>query len=196
MIWVLINAYFEAVTDTNIKWFENIMETHSSYLETIEIFSISYSANAKTKFKFLPRRPQLGLFSVGYGLWNSFSKCSKVLWHRRLVYLLFTYSHMLFLFLLPLLLGSSLPYWSTGLITQFIDCLEAVGLLGRVISSSQGLYPNTGQHKHRKRRTHIKHLWPRWDSNVQSRPPSDRRLLMAQTARLPRPASLYVGCTK
>jgi hypothetical protein len=28
--------------------------------------------------------------------------------------------------------------------------LQTVGLLGRVISSSQGLYLNTGQHKHRK----------------------------------------------
>jgi hypothetical protein len=27
--------------------------------------------------------------------------------------------------------------------------LQTVGLLGRVISPSQGLYPNTGQHKHR-----------------------------------------------
>jgi hypothetical protein len=28
--------------------------------------------------------------------------------------------------------------------------LQTVGLLGRVISPSQGLYLNTGQHKHRK----------------------------------------------
>jgi hypothetical protein len=63
---------------------------------------------------------------------------------------------------------------------------QAVGLLGRVISSSQGLYLNTGQHKHRKTRTHIKHPCPGRDSNPQSRPPSDRRLFMPQTGRLPR----------
>jgi hypothetical protein len=44
-----------------------------------------------------------------------------------------------------------------------------VGLLGRMISSSQGLYLNTGQHKHRKTRTHIKHPCPRRDSNPHSR---------------------------
>jgi hypothetical protein len=32
----------------------------------------------------------------------------------------------------------------------FLIYLRAVGLLGRVISSSQGLYLNTRQHKHRK----------------------------------------------
>jgi hypothetical protein len=42
-----------------------------------------------------------------------------------------------FFFLLALLVGSSLPYWITGLITQFLDLSQAVGLLGRVISSSQ-----------------------------------------------------------
>jgi hypothetical protein len=40
-------------------------------------------------------------------------------------------------------------FWSTGLISQFLDHSQTVGLLGRVISSSQGLYLNTGQHKHR-----------------------------------------------
>jgi hypothetical protein len=49
------------------------------------------------------------------------------------------------------LFGSSLAYWSTGLITQFLDLSQAVGLLGRVISSSQGLYLNTGQHNPEKR---------------------------------------------
>jgi hypothetical protein len=74
------------------------------------------------------------------------------------------------------LLGSSLPYWSTGLITQFRDLSQMVGLLGRVVSSSQGLYLNTEQHKQRITRTHIKHPCLRRDSNPQSRPPSDRRL--------------------
>jgi hypothetical protein len=90
------------------------------------------------------------------------------------------------------LLGSLLPYWSTGLITQFLDHSQAVGLLGRVISSSQVLYLNTGQHKHRKTLTHIKHPCSRRDSIPQSRPPSDRRLFMLQTAHLPRPANYWI----
>jgi hypothetical protein len=44
-------------------------------------------------------------------------------------------------------LYSPLVPWS--LIFQFHDHLQTVGLLGWVISSSQGLYRNTGQHKHR-----------------------------------------------
>jgi hypothetical protein len=35
-----------------------------------------------------------------------------------------------------------------GLISQFPDHSQTVGLLGRVISSSQGLYLNTGQRTH------------------------------------------------
>jgi hypothetical protein len=46
------------------------------------------------------------------------------------------------------LLGSSIPYWGTGLITQCLDLLQAVGFLGRVISSSQGLYLNTEKRGH------------------------------------------------
>jgi hypothetical protein len=52
-----------------------------------------------------------------------------------------------FFFPLAPLLWSSLPYWSTGLITQFLIFSQAVGLRGRVTSSSQGLYLNRGQHK-------------------------------------------------
>jgi hypothetical protein len=37
---------------------------------------------------------------------------------------------------------------------QFLDQGQSVGLLGRVISSSQGIYLYTGQHGHRKTRTH------------------------------------------
>jgi hypothetical protein len=53
-------------------------------------------------------------------------------------------------FLLPPYSGA----WSTGLITQFLDLSQAVGLLGRVISSSQDLYLNTGKQKHKKTRTY------------------------------------------
>jgi dolichol kinase len=65
---------------------------------------------------------------------------------------------------------------------------QAIGLLGRIISSSQGLYLNTEQHEHRKPRTHIKHPRSRRDLNPQWRPPSDRNLFKSQNARLPRPA--------
>jgi hypothetical protein len=41
------------------------------------------------------------------------------------------------------------PFGPWPLIINFMTILQTVGLLGRVISSSQGLYLNTGQHKHR-----------------------------------------------
>jgi hypothetical protein len=71
-----------------------------------------------------------------------------------------------------------LPLRSIGLISQFLDHSRTVGLLGRVISPSQGLYLNTGQHKHRKTHTHIKYPCPEWDSNPRSRLPSERRQYM------------------
>jgi hypothetical protein len=47
-----------------------------------------------------------------------------------------------------------LPLWNIGQISQFLNHLQTLGLLGRVISSSQGLYLNIGQHIHRKTHTH------------------------------------------
>jgi hypothetical protein len=45
---------------------------------------------------------------------------------------------------------SSLPLWSTGLISLFHwSFSQTVGLLGRVMSTWRGLYLNRGQHKHR-----------------------------------------------
>jgi hypothetical protein len=46
------------------------------------------------------------------------------------------------------------PLWSIGLISQSLDYLQTVEFLGQVISSSQGLYLYTGQHKLRKTHTH------------------------------------------
>jgi hypothetical protein len=83
-----------------------------------------------------------------------------------------------------LFLSLALTFWSIELISQFLDYLETVELLGRVISSSQGLYLNTGQHKHRKTHTHIKHPCPEWDSNPRSQLSSEQRQYMSQTARL------------
>jgi hypothetical protein len=55
----------------------------------------------------------------------------------------------IFIFFLLFPLGILLPLWSIGLISQFLDHSQTVGLLRRLISSSQGLYLNTGRHKHR-----------------------------------------------
>jgi hypothetical protein len=41
------------------------------------------------------------------------------------------------------------PPWALASAFSFMIILQTVGLLGRVISLSQGLYLNTGQHKHR-----------------------------------------------
>jgi hypothetical protein len=41
------------------------------------------------------------------------------------------------------------PLWPWPLLCSFMIILQTVRLLGRVISSSQGLYLNIGQHKHR-----------------------------------------------
>jgi hypothetical protein len=59
-----------------------------------------------------------------------------------------------------------------------VSYLHTVGFLGREIRSSQGLYLNTRQHKHRKTYTHIKHPCPEWDSNLWSRLPGERRQYM------------------
>jgi hypothetical protein len=48
------------------------------------------------------------------------------------------------------------PPWALAPFSVSWSFLQTVGLLGRVISSSQGLYLNTGQHKHRIN-TYTKH---------------------------------------
>jgi hypothetical protein len=56
--------------------------------------------------------------------------------------------------------------------------LQTVGLLGRVISSSQGLYLCTNTERRTHIRKHYKHPCPEWDSNPRSRLPSERRQCM------------------
>jgi hypothetical protein len=51
------------------------------------------------------------------------------------------------IFLLILLNPFLLPY-GVQVVFFILIILQTAGLLGRVISSSQGLYLNTGQHKH------------------------------------------------
>jgi hypothetical protein len=45
--------------------------------------------------------------------------------------------------------GSTAPCWALASFSVSWSFLQTVGLLGRVISSSQDLYLNTGKHKHR-----------------------------------------------
>jgi hypothetical protein len=55
--------------------------------------------------------------------------------------------------------GSTAPLGPGLCLSVLWSFLETVGLLGRVISSSQGFYLNTGQHKHRLNRyTHQKSM--------------------------------------
>jgi hypothetical protein len=54
---------------------------------------------------------------------------------------------------------------------------QTVGLLGRVISLSQGCYLNTGQHKHRINAYTNIHAFE-WDSNPRSQRLGERRQFM------------------
>jgi hypothetical protein len=60
---------------------------------------------------------------------------------------------------------------------QLLDLGQPVGLLGRVDSSSQGLYLYTYTEK-RTHNTNTKHPCPEWDSNPRSRRPRKRRQFM------------------
>jgi hypothetical protein len=68
------------------------------------------------------------------------------------------------------------PPLDPGPIFSFMIILQTAGLLGRVISSSQVLYLNTGQHKHRIK--HAKYPCLVWDSNPRSRLPNERKQFM------------------
>jgi hypothetical protein len=60
---------------------------------------------------------------------------------------------------------------------QLLDLGQSVVILGRVISSSQGLYLHTNTEK-RTQNTNTKHPSPEWDSNPRSRRPCERRQFM------------------
>jgi hypothetical protein len=79
-----------------------------------------------------------------------------------------------FFFLVAPTLGSLLPLLEHRTeFPQFLDQGQSVGLFGRGISSSQGIYLYTNTEK----RTHTgtKHPCPEWHSNPRSRLPSERR---------------------
>jgi hypothetical protein len=103
------------------------------------------------------------------GMLVSLKECDMFeLWPERWlyydVYFLWRYSHNL---------GLGLPPRNSPFHFGFLDLRHLVGLLGRVISSSQGLYLYTSTEK---AHTNTKH--PRGDSNPRSRLPSERRQCM------------------
>jgi hypothetical protein len=75
----------------------------------------------------------------------------------------------------------------TSVSLQLLDLGQSVGLIGRMISSSQGLYLYTNTDK-RTHNINTKYSCPEWNSNPRSRSPSERRQFMPQTAELPWPA--------
>jgi hypothetical protein len=78
--------------------------------------------------------------------------------------------------------------WNSPFYFGLLDLRHSVGLLGRVISSSQGIYLYTNTEK--RTHTNTKHACPERNWNPRSRLPSERRQCMPQTARLPWPALL------
>jgi hypothetical protein len=72
------------------------------------------------------------------------------------------------------------PSWNSPFNFGFLDLRQSVGLLGRVISSSQGLYlyANTEKCTHTHTHTNTKHPCLEWDSNPRSRLPTERRQFM------------------
>jgi hypothetical protein len=74
--------------------------------------------------------------------------------------------------------GLGLPPWNSPFRFGLLDFRHSVGLLGRVISSSQGLYLYTNTEKRARAHTNTKHPCPEWDSNTPSRLPSERRQCM------------------
>jgi hypothetical protein len=87
-----------------------------------------------------------------------------------------------FLWLYSPPLGLGLPPWNFPFHFSLLDLGHSVGLLGRVISSSQGFYLLTNTEK--RTYTNTKHPCPEWDSNPRSR----RTKRKHATARLPWPA--------
>jgi hypothetical protein len=75
------------------------------------------------------------------------------------------------------------PLLGPGLFFSFVIFFltQSVGLLGRVISPSQGPYLHTEQHKHRIN-SH-RHLCLEWDSNPRSQRSIERKQFVPQTAR-------------
>jgi hypothetical protein len=92
-------------------------------------------------------------------------------------------------------LGLGLPPWNSPFHFGFLGLRQSVGLLGRVISSSQGLYLNTRQHKHRIN-THTHHTSMPCVGFEPTILASERaKAVHALDARLPWPALSYIRDT-
>jgi hypothetical protein len=84
------------------------------------------------------------------------------------------------------------PLLGFGLFFSFVIFFtQAVELLGRMVSLSQGRYLHTGQHTQRIK-AH-KHSCLEWDSKPRSQCSSERRQFMSQTARPL--CSAWTNCT-
>jgi hypothetical protein len=105
--------------------------------------------------------------------------------------LLYNYSILFFFGATAPILASAYLH-ETLRFTSVSDLRQSTGLLGRVISLSQGfcLYTNTEK---RARAPNTKRPRPEWDSNPRSRPPSERKQC---TDRLPCPVLLYLTYSK
>jgi hypothetical protein len=75
-------------------------------------------------------------------------------------------------------LGLGLPPWNSPFHFGFLDLRQSVGLIGRVISSSQSLYLYTNTEKHTHTHTHTKHPCHEWYSNPRFQCPSERKQCM------------------
>jgi hypothetical protein len=64
-----------------------------------------------------------------------------------------TYSNLMVILIFYILSSDLVLLWCRGYFSLWIYT-QSVGLLGRVIGPSQGLYINTGQHKNRITHTH------------------------------------------
>jgi hypothetical protein len=83
-----------------------------------------------------------------FGIWDGRSNAKRLLQTRNYSYQVRLFTFHTFFFSMALQ-----PLWALAAYFSFLIYSRAVGLLERVISSSQGLYLNTRQHKHRKMHT-------------------------------------------
>jgi hypothetical protein len=105
----------------------------------------------------------------------SFSCCQSLI--LRSIFIPTTRGNLIFFCGTTAPVGLGLPPWNSPFHFGFIlNLRQSVGLFGRVISSSQGLYLYTNTEK--RTHTNIKHPCPEWDSNPWSRLPSERRQCM------------------
>jgi hypothetical protein len=87
-------------------------------------------------------------------------------------------------FLIYIYYGSTALCWALTAFSVSWSYTQSVGLLGRGISPSQGLYLDTEQHNHRINAHKYRHPCLEWDSNPRSQRSSELRQFMPWAARL------------